>query len=237
MLGFVYPPALAHDTAYIGAILFVVPGFPLITGGLDIAKLDISSGIQRGVYFLAIITSATLAAWAVADIVHLTPGGFEVLYMAPWLTAVLRFITAFGGVWGFSVLFNSPQKMACIAALIGALADTFRLEIIDLWHMPIEAAAFLGALVAGLLASGWRIAVRHGLIPAEYGFPRITLTVPSIVIMVPGLYMYEAVYYLGQFNSAAALDWTFRALLVVVCLPIGLAAARILTDRGWRYDV
>ena len=60
---------------------------------------------------------------------------------------------------------------------------------------------------------------------------------PSIVIMVPGLYMYEAVYYLGQFNSAAALDWTFRALLVVVCLPIGLAAARILTDRGWRYDV
>ena len=138
--------------------------------------------------------------------------------MAPWLTAVLRFITAFGGVWGFSVLFNSPQKMACIAALIGALADTFRLEIIDLWHMPIEAAAFLGALVAGLLASGWRIAVRHGLIPAEYGFPRITLTV-------------------GQFNSAAALDWTFRALLVVVCLPIGLAAARILTDRGWRYDV
>lgn len=237
LLGFVYPPALAHDTAYIGAILFVVPGFPLITGGLDIAKLDISSGIQRGVYFLAIITSATLAAWAVADIVHLTPGGFEVLYMAPWLTAVLRFITAFGGVWGFSVLFNSPQKMACIAALIGALADTFRLEIIDLWHMPIEAAAFLGALVAGLLASGWRIAVRHGLIPAEYGFPRITLTVPSIVIMVPGLYMYEAVYYLGQFNSAAALDWTFRALLVVVCLPIGLAAARILTDRGWRYDV
>lgn len=237
LLGFVYPPALAHDTAYIGAILFVVPGFPLITGGLDIAKLDISSGIQRGVYFLAIITSATLAAWAVADIVHLTPGGFEALYMAPWLTAGLRFITAFGGVWGFSVLFNSPQKMACIAALIGAAADTFRLEIIDLWHMPIEAAAFLGALIAGLLASGWRIAVRHGLIPAEYGFPRITLTVPSIVIMVPGLYMYEAVYYLGQFNSAAALDWTFRALLVVVCLPIGLAAARILTDRSWRYDV
>ncbi len=237
LLGMFYPAALAHDTAYIGAILFVVPGFPLITGGLDIAKLDISSGVQRAVYFLAIITAATLAAWAVADVVHLTPGGFAEFSMNPWLRLTLRFITAFGGVWGFSVLFNSPQRMACVAAVIGALADTFRLEIIDYWHTPIEAAAFLGALAAGLLASAWRIAVRHGLIEPQYGFPRITLTVPSIVIMVPGLYMYQAVYYLGQLNSGAALNWIFRAVLVVVCLPIGLALARILTDRSWRYDV
>ena len=124
-----------------------------------------------------------------------------------------------------------------MAALIGAVADTFRLEIIDFWNVPIEAAAFFGALLAGLLASLWRIAVRHGKIKALHGFPRICLTVPSIVIMVPGLYMYQAVYYLGQFNSVDALNWIFRSLLVVVCLPIGLAVARILTDRNWRYDV
>lgn len=246
-IGFAYPPARLHDTAYIGAILFVVPGFPLITGGLDIAKLDISSGIQRIVYFLAIIMAATLAAWAVADIVHLKPAGsFDTSIMLPWVRTALanpwarfflRLLTAFGGVWGFSVLFNSPQRMACVAALIGAVADTFRLEIIDFWNVPIEAAAFFGALLAGLLASLWRIAVRHGKIKASHGFPRICLTVPSIVIMVPGLYMYQAVYYLGQFNSVAALNWIFRSLLVVVCLPIGLAVARILTDRNWRYDV
>ncbi|EIT88544.1 hypothetical protein A200_03020 [Parascardovia denticolens IPLA 20019] len=246
-IGFAYPPARLHDTAYIGAILFVVPGFPLITGGLDIAKLDISSGIQRIVYFLAIIMAATLAAWAVADIVHLKPAGsFDTSVMLlwvrtalanPWIEFFLRLLTAFGGVWGFSVLFNSPQRMACVAALIGAVADTFRLEIIDFWNVPIEAAAFFGALLAGLLASLWRIAVRHGKIKALHGFPRICLTVPSIVIMVPGLYMYQAVYYLGQFNSVDALNWIFRSLLVVVCLPIGLAVARILTDRNWRYDV
>lgn len=246
-IGFAYPPARLHDTAYIGAILFVVPGFPLITGGLDIAKLDISSGIQRIVYFLAIIMAATLAAWAVADIVHLKPAGsFDTSVMLPWVRTALanpwiefflRLLTAFGGVWGFSVLFNSPQRMACVAALIGAVADTFRLEIIDFWNVPIEAAAFFGALLAGLLASLWRIAVRHGKIKALHGFPRICLTVPSIVIMVPGLYMYQAVYYLGQFNSVDALNWIFRSLLVVVCLPIGLAVARILTDRNWRYDV
>ena len=34
LIGLLDPIALTHDTAYIGAMLFVIPGFPLITGGL-----------------------------------------------------------------------------------------------------------------------------------------------------------------------------------------------------------
>ncbi|MFQ7714366.1 MAG: threonine/serine exporter family protein [Agathobacter rectalis] len=45
-----------------------------------------------------------------------------------------------------------------------------------------SAAAFAGALTAGLLAS---------FIKQNNGYPRISLTVPSIVIMVPGLYLYR----------------------------------------------
>ena len=47
LIGIFEPVALQHDTAYIGAMLFVIPGFPLITGGLDMAKIDFPSGIQR----------------------------------------------------------------------------------------------------------------------------------------------------------------------------------------------
>ena len=47
-------------------MLFVIPGFPLITGGLDMAKIDFPSGIQRVAYVLCIILMATLAGWAVA---------------------------------------------------------------------------------------------------------------------------------------------------------------------------
>ena len=47
LIGLFNPVALQHDTAYIGAMLFVIPGFPLITGGLDMAKIDFPSGIQR----------------------------------------------------------------------------------------------------------------------------------------------------------------------------------------------
>lgn len=79
--------------------------------------------------------------------------------------------------------------------------------------------------------------MHNGLLPPHLGYPRICLTVPSIVIMVPGLYMYRAMFYLGQFDTLHALDWAFRAFMVIICLPIGLVMARVITDKSWRYDV
>lgn len=67
LIGLFDPIALQHDTAYIGAMLFVIPGFPLITGGLDMAKIDFPSGVQRLTYVLCIILMATLAGWMVAS--------------------------------------------------------------------------------------------------------------------------------------------------------------------------
>lgn len=236
LIGLIDPVALQHDTAYIGAMLFVIPGFPLITGGLDIAKIDFPSGIQRICYTLAIILMATLAGWMVAFVVHLNPEGFEPLGLDPILNDCIRFVMAFAGVWGFSVLFNSPQRMCLVAATIGAITDTFRLILVD-YGMPAEAGAFIGALLAGVLASGWRSSVRRGWLPRYLDYPRICLTVPSIVIMVPGMYLYRAMFHLGQFDTQLALDWAFRAFMVIVCLPIGLAMARVITDKSWRYDV
>ncbi|WP_417852271.1 threonine/serine ThrE exporter family protein [Bifidobacterium oedipodis] len=236
LIGIFDPVALQHDTAYIGAMLFVIPGFPLITGGLDMAKIDFPSGIQRIAYVLCIILMATLAGWMVAIIVHLNPEGFEPLGLNPWVNCGLRFVAAFLGVWGFSVLFNSPQRMCMTAAVIGAITDTLRLELVDA-GLPPEGGAFLGALLAGLLASAWRSSVRHGWLPPHLGYPRICLTVPSIVIMVPGLYMYQAMFHLGQFDTQLAIDWMFRAFMVIICLPIGLAMARVITDKSWRYDI
>ena len=78
--------------------------------------------------------------------------------------------------------FNSPVRLAVAAAGIGAVANTLRLELVDLANIPPAAAAFIGALTAGLLAS---------LLKNKVGYPRISVTVPSIAIMVPGLYLYR----------------------------------------------
>ncbi|MEY2361422.1 threonine/serine exporter ThrE family protein [Weissella paramesenteroides] len=217
---------VAHEAGYIGAMLFAIPGFPFITSGLDLAKSDMRSGIERLIHAISIIVIATLVGWLVALASDLKPDSFLPLGLGPWLICLFRIPASFCGVFGFSVMFNSPVKMAATAGLIGAVANTLRLELVDLTPLPAAAAAFIGALTAGILAS---------LFHKRMGYPRISLTVPAIVIMVPGLYMYRAMYYIGVGNISNGAQWFVSAMMVVLCLPLGLIVARMLMDRDWRH--
>lgn len=225
-LALAVPGALEHEAGYIGAMLFVIPGFPLITSGLDIAKLDFRSGIERLSYAVTVIIVAALVAWLVAMTVELHPDEFADQGLAAPALFLLRLLASFVGVFGFSMMFNSPMRMAATAGAVGAVANTLRLTLVDVAAMPPEAAAFAGALVAGLLASATGVRTT---------FPRISITVPSIVIMVPGLYMYRAVYYMGMFEVLDAMEWIMRAVMIILFLPMGLALARAITDPEWRY--
>lgn len=128
-------------------------GFPFITSGIDLAKLDLRSGLERLTYSIIIILVATMFAWIMALLLKLQPQDFTTIHMSKILLLVLRIITSFCGVFGFSIMFNSSIPMAATAACIGAVANTLRLELIDFTHMPYSVAAFIGALTAGLLSS------------------------------------------------------------------------------------
>ena len=222
---FFHVPAV-HEAGYICSMLFIIPGFPFITSGIDLAKLDMRSGIERLGYALIIILVATMSAWIMALILHLQPVDFIKisLPLAGWI--IFRFLASFCGVFGFSIMFNSPIPLAVAAASIGAIANTLRLELVDLVNAPPAAAAFIGALTAGILAS---------LMKDRVGYPRISVTVPSIVIMVPGLYLYRGFYNLGIMSLATSATWFASALLIILALPLGLIFARILTDKTFRY--
>jgi len=101
-----------------------------------------------------------------------------------------------------------------------------RLELIDAGFAS-QAAAAATALIVGVLAA---------YIAPAMKVPRITMSVPAVVIMVPGVTAYRAVY---EFNSGATLDAlasTVEAGLVIVALAIGLAVARMLTDKNWTFE-
>ena len=214
-----------HQAGYICSMLFIIPGFPLITGGIDLAKLDLRSGLERITYALIIIVTATMTGWAAATVFRFAPANFEEQQIEPLMMLVFRLITSFLGVYGFSLMFNSPRRIAATAGCIGMIANTLRLELIDFADMPVGAAAFIGALSAGLMASALKKWI---------GWPRITLTVPSIVIMVPGMFMYKGIYYIVLNDIATGGLWLTKAFLIVLALPLGLIAARILTDNNFR---
>ena len=215
-----------HEAGYICSMLFIIPGFPFITSGIDLAKLDLRSGLERLTYSIIIVLVATMFAWIMALLLKLQPQDFVALHLGSMMHLVLRLIASFCGVFGFSIMFNSSVHIAATAACIGAVANTLRLELVDYAGMPSAAAAFIGALTAGLLAS---------IIKRNHGYPRISLTVPSIVIMVPGLYLYRAIYNFGIMSLTEAVLWLAAAIMIIVSLPLGLIFARILTDRTFRY--
>lgn len=215
-----------HRAGYICAMLFVIPGFPLITGGIDLSKLDLRSGLERITYALLIITVATLTGWVTALICRFHPADFAELNLSFGTEMVLRMIASFLGVFNFSLMFNSTRKMAFTAGMIGLVSNTLRLELVDYCAVPAAAGAFVGAFCSGCIAS---------LIGKRKGFPRISLTVPSIVIMVPGMFMYKAIYFMGLNDIGNGALWLTKAALIVISLPLGLVMARICTDKEFRH--
>ena len=186
--------SIQHEAGYICAMLFIIPGFPFITSGIDLAKLDMRSGIERLTYALIIILVATMAAWIMALLLHLQPVDFMKISLPVWGRILFRILASFCGVFGFSIMFNSPVRLAAVAA--------------------------------GILSY---------LIKNKVGYPRISVTVPSIVIMVPGLYLYKGFYNLGMMSLSVSASWFASAILIVAALPLGLIFARILTDKTFRY--
>ena len=215
-----------HEAGYICAMLFIIPGFPFITSGIDLAKLDMRSGLERLAYAVIIVVTATITGWVMSTLLGLQPADFEALAIPSGLHLVLRLAASFVGVFGFSIMFNSPVSIAASAAVIGAVANTLRLEVVDFTEFPAAVAAFVGSLAAGLLAS---------FLMKRLGYPRISVTVPSIVIMVPGLYLFRAVYNMGEMSLALSANWFVSALLIIMMLPLGLICARIITDRSFRH--
>jgi uncharacterized membrane protein YjjB (DUF3815 family) len=98
-----------------------------------------------------------------------------------------------------------------------------RLVLHDL-GMALPPATFVGALTVGLLAS---------LVGTLLDEPRIALTVPGIIIMVPGTYAFETVVLFNQGDVLPALQAATLGAFVVGAMAVGLAAARFISDRSW----
>ncbi|MBD7917441.1 threonine/serine exporter family protein [Cellulomonas sp. Sa3CUA2] len=216
-----------HEAGYVAAALFLVPGFPLATGALDLARLDFSAGVARLTWALMIFVSAAFAVWAVSIVVGLSPDPPRELALDPGVMTALRLLASFVGVLGFALMFNSPWRMALVAASVATLPNLLRIEAVLVLDWPPQAAAACAAFLVGILAA---------FIAPRLNIPRITVSVPAVTIMVPGVPAYRAVYYLSNGDVTQALTYGVSAALVVTALAVGLAVARMCTDREWGFE-
>lgn len=218
-------PADRQVAGFTSAVLFLVPGFPLITAALDLARLDLAAGISRLTYAALVTVTAAMGTWGVAEAFGLVPTSAPPLGTAPWVTLLLRLAATFLGVYGFAVVFNSPPRPAVAAAAIAMLANPARIYLVEA-GMAAQVAAGLATCAIGVVA--WYLG-------AALGLPRIIMSVPAVVIMVPGAAAYRALVSFNDGDLLAFLDHGISAILVVLGMALGMAAARMLTDRDWAF--
>jgi uncharacterized membrane protein YjjP (DUF1212 family) len=212
-----------HASAFTSSILFLVPGFPLITGALDLARNDLSAGIQRLTYASLIIFSASLGAWMVVAVTGVSPATAPAPAIGLAALDALRLVAGFAGVLGFAVGFNTPWRLAVAAACIGSVANTARLTAVGM-QMPEQFAAIGATFIVGVAAHFVSRSTRS---------PRIVLSVPAVLIMIPGATAFRALVYLNDDRTTLALANGAQAAIIVASLAVGLAIARIVTDRSW----
>ena len=90
------------------------------------------------------------------------------------------------------MLFNAGAKASTLAAVVGALANTGRLVLIDEFHVPWQLAVGLAAVTIGVLAQ---------LFVSRASLSRVALSVPAVVIMIPGVPFYRAIPVYGRNES------------------------------------
>ena len=222
MVGIIDSPTFT--TGYVASVLFLIPGFPLFSSLLDLSRFDLFSGLSRLCYATTVICTATMAATAVSLITGLQP-----LPPDPATPNLLWYLEATGativGIAGFAILFNSSRRMAITATTIGTVANMVRLVCAEAGLQP-QFAAFIGALVVGLLGA---------LLTKRISIPRITITVPASVVMIPGTAIYRTVYYLNSGDIDSGVGTAASASLSILAIGAGLVMARMLTDPDWTF--
>jgi uncharacterized membrane protein YjjP (DUF1212 family) len=210
---------------FISSVLFLVPGFPLVAGLNDLLQHQTVAGISRLAYGTMLLLCAAFGMSLVAGIVGLTaeqmrPRGGELL------TLLLRAVASFAGGCGFAILYNSDNRTVLAVGLFALAGNELRLALHDA-GVSLAAATFVGAFVVGLLASLTRNRLQRA---------RIVLTVPGIIIMVPGIFAFQTIVLANQGYMLPALQEAALGIFIVGAMAIGLTASRFLTDRRWTIE-
>jgi uncharacterized membrane protein YjjP (DUF1212 family) len=214
--GFAHYPA-----GFIASVLFLVPGFPLIAGLFDLLQYQTVAAVSRFAFGLMILLSVALGLSFVVEVAKIDISRQPPVELVYSLKLLLRAVSSFVAGCAFAMAFNTPLRIALLAGLLALVANSLRLVLIDI-GMMLAPAAFCAALVTGLVA----ILADH-----RFKVPPIAMTVAPVVIMMPGVYAFEAIVLVNHGKMVDALQASASCWFVIGALAMGLATSRFFRPK------
>lgn len=218
LLGF----ELAYDPiGLMASVLFLVPGFPLIGALFDLLQVQTVAAMSRLANGVMILLAVALGLSIVIALTGVDPSRPDPIEIAYPVKLALRAAASFVAGCAFSLLFNTPPRMALAAGLSALVANSLRLFLNDNGLM-LAPAAFFSAFVIGLVSL---------VSDRQLNVPRIAMTVAPIVIMIPGLYAFDVIVLFNQGQALEALQAAARCGFIVGALAMGLSTARFFSPE------
>ena len=207
----------------VSSVLFLIPGFPLVTALLDQLQHETAAALSRLAHAMMFVLTA-----AVGLSVVIALAGFSIepspqpMFGKP-LLIVGWAIASFCGGCGLGIVYNGTWRNVLHVGVIAVVGNELHLLLHD-GGVPLPLATFLAALAVGLSAS---IAGRW------FKEARVALTVPAVVMMVPGLSALETLVYFDRGEILKGLSAGVLVGFVVGSIAFGLAAARFISQPEW----
>ncbi|HEU4769078.1 MAG TPA: threonine/serine exporter family protein [Pyrinomonadaceae bacterium] len=224
--------ALAHsaglgvgrsNVGLVSSVLFLIPGFSLVTALLDQLHHETGAALSRLAHAMMFVLTAAVGLSVVIALVgfSIEPSPQHILgrplMIAGWA------IASFCGGCGLAIVYNGTWRNVLYVGMIALIGNEVRLLLHD-GGVPLPLATFLGALAVGLTAS---VAGRWT------NEARVALTVPAVVMMVPGLSALETLIYFDRGEILQGLSAGVLVGFVVGSIAFGLAAARFISQPEW----
>ena len=224
--------ALAHgaglgggrsNVGLVSSVLFLVPGFPLVTAVLDQLQRETAAALTRLAYAMMFVLTAAVGLSVVIALVGFSIGLSPQHVLAKPLTILWWAVASFSGGCGLAILYNGTWRNVLYVGIIALIGNELRL-LLHNRGVSLPLATFLGALAVGLTASVAGRWTREA---------RVALTVPAAVMMVPGLYALETLVYFDRGEILQGLSAAVLVGFVVGSIAFGLATARFISQPEW----
>lgn len=206
--------------------LFLVPGVALINFLDDMLDNYLLVGLARlsnAILQIASMTFGIVIAVSICGVRNfLTTLSIEPA-ISYWEAAIVTGIAAVG----FGMIFNVPRRSLPAVAMLGIIGMFTR----NFLAFYLDLGVIIGSLVGASLIS--IIAIR---LVQPTRSPNHVLSIPSVIPMVPGIFMYRGIFGFIQMGREVegvlrSLDFLISAGLIVLCLSIGVAIPNIFARR------
>jgi uncharacterized membrane protein YjjP (DUF1212 family) len=218
-------PSPRTAAGFISACIFLIPGFPLVTAGLDLTRIDLRTGVPRLAYAAMVVLAITIGVWLVVALAGLAPDPVPPVEGNPLWLWTATVLAGFFAVFGWAAMFNSPPATAVASGVIAALGAVL-MTLLRQAEVRPHVAAFVACFAMGLACA----VVAHW-----FGMTKIIMTVPVLLVTIPGSSALRTLLYFDQADVVSAMESGVSTVLVAIAMIAGLAGARMLTDPEWAF--